>query len=371
MTSPEPESQPGTDVVKVDEAEESKHRLLKLAETPEERAFAFNAMTAVRQSRLIRQAAESIAATSWGKEISPVARAAVARYAYECGTDPVRHWTVLGGNLYDTSTLWLELATSQPTYEGYDVEHINDDKRLDEQERAHRRQLRATYNMPDDVKGCAIVTIFKRMPGGEVRTFKGVNHAGNRKGFVARKGADGEIRDPIGEQDPGKTAETRAFRRAAKRAWPIWRFKRDIPDDEGLNVAELGRQQIGEMLTHEQAEAKRLQTGNPKLDGVKRFMDVAGADGLKIADTTGDRVSPPVNPYQHPDHEQIETIEGVGTPGGDPYNLNGDILLICECGNWDSVSAGDSIEPECSGGCGRRMRPATASEMDERQHSTT
>ncbi len=240
MTSPGPEPQPGTAVATVEETAEQGGKLAKLldlAQSPEERAFAFNTMKAVQQGRLIRQAAEAIAVKSWGKDISASARAAVARYAFETGTDPVRHWRVLGDNLYDTAELWLDLVTSKDTYEGNEVEHINDDERLDDAERKRRRHLRATHNMPDDVKGCAMVTIYKRMPNGNLRLFLGVNDAGNRTGFNARKGAVGLIKDPIGEQDPAKTAETRAFRRAAKRAWPIWRFKRDIPDNEGLNVA--------------------------------------------------------------------------------------------------------------------------------------
>lgn len=319
MTSPEPEPQPGTAVAKAEESEELKHPLLELAKTPEERAFAFNTMTAVRQGRLIRKAAEAIAAQSWGKDISQLARAAVARYALETGTDPARHWIVLGGNLYDRAELWLDLVTSQKTYEGNEVEHINDDERLDKQERDRRRQLRAKHNMPDDVKGCAVVTILKRMPGGEVRPFQGANHAGNRQGFNARLGAAGLIKDPIGEQDPGKTAETRAFRRAAKRAWPIWPFKRELPDNEGLSVEALGRDRVNDMLETERQQIAASQTGNPKLDGTKRFMDVPGEPGLKIADTTGDRVHAPVNPYEDPDHKEIETVEGVGRTGDDPY----------------------------------------------------
>ena len=301
MTEPGPEPQQGTVVAKTGD-ENSK--LLDMAKTPQERAFAFEQLERRRQEQMVRRAAQEIALLSWGKDLSQAARAAIAFFAYECGTNPVTHWIVLGGNLYDTSALWFDLATSQPDYVGYDVQHINDDERLDDQERQRRRALRAEHNVPEDVKGACIVTIWKRLPDGQTRAFAGVNHAGNRQGFNARKGADGLIKDPIGEQDPGKTAETRAFRRAAKRCWPIWRFKRDIPETEGLNLEELGREKVSNMLTEERERTKALE-----------------AQG--ITNRMGDRL--PVESVQltergYPGAEKQGPVEGVESVP-DPYEL--------------------------------------------------
>jgi hypothetical protein len=308
MTDP----QKSTAVAKaVDTEEQSK--LLEMAKTPQERAFAFEQLTRRRQGQMVRRAAQEIAAMSWGKDLSQAARAAIAFFAYECGTNPVTHWIVLGGNVYDTSALWFDLATSQPDYEGYEARHINDDDRLDDTERHERRGLRAKYNMPEDVKGVCIVTIWKRLASGQIRAFTGVNHAGNRMGFNARKGAQGLIKDPIGEQDPGKTAETRAFRRAAKRCWPIWRFKRDIPENEGLNLEELAREGINDLLTDERTEADKAQPG--KLDNVAHYIPVPGADGLQVRTTEGDRLPPEsleATKHGYPDTEKpIRPIEGV------------------------------------------------------------
>ncbi len=314
MTATQPTEQ-STAVAKVDTEEQGK--LLDMAKTPQERAFAFEHLTRRRQEQMVRRAAQEIALMSWGKDLSQAARAAVAFFAYECGTNPVTHWTVLGGNLYDTSLLWFDLATSQPDYEGYEARHINDDDRLDDAGRLERRQLRAKYNIPEDVKGACIVTIWKRLASGQIRSFTGVNHAGNRQGFNARKGAAGLIKDPIGEQDPGKTAETRAFRRAAKRCWPIWRFKRDIPESEGLNVEELARGEVNELLTAEGAEASKAQPG--KLDNVAHFIPVPGADGLQVRTTEGDRLPvESLKPIEHgyPEQGKIETVENLGPAGG-------------------------------------------------------
>lgn len=356
-----------TAVAKVDTEEQSK--LLEMAKTPQERAFAFEHMERRRQEQMVRRAAQEIALMSWGKDLSQAARAAVAFFAYECGTNPVTHWIVLGGSLYDTSSLWLDLATSQPDYIGYDVQHINDDERLADEERHRRRALRAAHNVPEDVKGAAIVTIWKRLPNGQVRAFSGVNHAGNRKGFNARKGAEGLIKDPIGEQDPGKTAETRAFRRAAKRCWPIWRFKRDIPETEGLNVEELAREGVNELLTGERTEAAKAQPG--VLDNVAHYETIPGTDGMQLRTTEGDRLPvESLKPIEHgyPGEETPEgSVEGLGSAGG-PFELVNEALLICEdCGNCDSLDTTDpNPTPECSGGCGGRMRLMTAEEINER-----
>ncbi len=316
MTDPGPEPQPGTVVAKTGD-ENSK--LLEMAKTPQERAFAFEHLARRRQEQMVRRAAQEIALMSWGKDLSQAARAAIAFFAYECGTNPVTHWIVLGGNLYDTSLLWFDLATSQPDYIGYDVQHINDDDRLEDQERQRRRAMRAEHNVPEDVKGACIVTIWKRLSNGQVRAFAGVNHAGNRQGFNARTGAKGLIKDPIGEQDPGKTAETRAFRRAAKRCWPIWRFKRDIPENEGLNVEELARGEVNELLTAEGAEAAKAKPG--KMDNVAHFIPVPGADGLQLRTTEGDRL--PIETLKniergYPGAEKQGPVEGVESVP-DPY----------------------------------------------------
>lgn len=251
----EPETE-STAVVKrgVDALEQ---RLLSVAQTPAERAEVFNQLSEYRRSKMIRIAATEITNLSWGKKISDLARGAIARYALETGTDPVRHWTVLGGNLYDTAQLWFDLAASQPDYDGHsEPEYINDDERADEEERNRRRAQRVKYNVPEDVKGACIVVVYRIIRG--VRTpFVGVNWAGNRECYVAAKNAMGTKYDPIGEQDPGKTSFTRAFRRAAKTAWPIWPYRRLMAPDEGLSIEELGRAEVGEVIQQGRDAEKR------------------------------------------------------------------------------------------------------------------
>jgi len=233
-------TKPGNAVAKTSGADAQERlatNLLALAKTPEERAAAFTAIDRFRQSQMVREAATAIAALTWGKDVSPVARAAIARYALETGTDPVRHWEVLGNKLYDTAQLWLDVAASQPDFNGYEPEDLSWNEGLDAAETARRKGERAKHGLPQDVKGACVVRIYRK---GIERPFIGANHAGNYTTFLANKGERGLKKDPIGEQDPGKTAFTRAFRRAAKTAWPIWPYKR-IPNagDEGIAIQEL------------------------------------------------------------------------------------------------------------------------------------
>src|SRR5882762_5349506 len=105
MTAPEkPAEQPkGTAMQTQEPSDElgqepgvSEDELIKAATTFDQKQLAFTLANQVRQTAMIRRAAAAIASTGWGHSITPVARAAVARYCLEVGCDPVRHVYVLG-----------------------------------------------------------------------------------------------------------------------------------------------------------------------------------------------------------------------------------------------------------------------------------
>lgn len=205
-----------TAVTKHEDPEQSKmvkleERLLGQAQTPEERAVVFQQLSEYRQSQLIRQAATAIAEQSWGQNVSPVQCAALARYALETGTDPVRHWTFIAGHPYDLAELWMDLVASHPDFIRDHSHYLHDDDRLSEALRAERKQLRAQYGVPEGIRGAARVILYFTSRG----PFEGVNWAGSR----------GKKKDPIGDEEPTKTALTRAYRKAAKKAVPLW-FKK-------------------------------------------------------------------------------------------------------------------------------------------------
>lgn len=161
----------------------------------------------------------AIRGTIWGKEISQDQVRAVAQYAREMHIDPVRHIEVLGGRIYLTADFYAEKGAKY-IRDGsiilHETEFIHADDRLvalvkeggegaewAAKEQAHRQMQRIKYAVPEGAKAAAVVRLTMRDGGA---TFVGVNWCGGT-----------QKRDPVGEAEPTKTAETRAARRAWKR----------------------------------------------------------------------------------------------------------------------------------------------------------
>jgi len=215
--------------------------LLETAKTFEEKQLAFTLASRVRQAEMVRQVAAALAETGWGKDISPMARAAVARYCLEIGADPVRHVFILGGNVYLNAEFWRDLVAANPKFQRPDVQFIHDDKRASEEERAVRKELRIQYGVPEDALGAAIVTLHYEGRG----PFVGVNWAGAKD------------RDPVGKAEPTKTAESRAYRKAAMKAEPAW-FGSHPALKAAEEVITQGREVEQELPPLEQAKAAAL-----------------------------------------------------------------------------------------------------------------
>lgn len=205
MTSPQ-KPEPGKAVAATKSADALEASLMETAQTFEEKQLAFTLASKVRQAEMVRQVAAALAETGWGKDISPMARAAVARYCLEIGADPVRHVFILGGNVYLNAEFWRDLVASNPKFLRPEVDFIHEDKRTNETERTRRRELRIQYGVPEEALGAAIVTLHYEGRG----PFLGVNWAGARSS------------DPVGKSEPTKTAESRAYRKAAMKAEPAW-----------------------------------------------------------------------------------------------------------------------------------------------------
>lgn len=371
MTSPEPDPQPGTAVVTVDSevAANLDEQMIVSAVEASERLTVYRAAKAVERTRIIRAASAQIANLQWGTDLDAVTRGAVARWALEAGIDPVRHIDMLGGRIYDNANLYIDACAAHPGFLGdevvilapldrreFDPALLLEDDRdtlLEEQKRLNfeRLGLQMHHGVPPEINdhpkqaAAVLVRLFFR----DQQPSDGINWAGK---YGQKK------QDPVGEQHPIKTATTRAYRKAAKKRIPVW-FKEG---DAGIALEGIEHQ-----IEQDRETVKAQMTGNPKLDGTKRFLSVAGADGLKIADTTGDRIHALKDPYDHrlPEVGTIKGVKETGTP--DPYNFDADVTLLCEhCGNWDTVPHDQSTTPICSGGRGQKMRPATDLELNER-----
>lgn len=187
---------------------------MSAAQRPESTAVARRVDARVAELKERNALVAAIRSTQWGKECSPEMQRAVAHYCHESGIDPVRHVEVLGGRIYLTSELYDEKGAAlirAGVIVPDEPEYINADARLDELaaegyedakgESQRRKFLRAKYNVPEKA-AAAVVQRFRVAASGAV--IVGVNWCGGGS----------RQRDPVGDAEPAKTAQTRARRRA-------------------------------------------------------------------------------------------------------------------------------------------------------------
>lgn len=156
----------------------------------------------------------AIRGTLWGRDVTPEVARCVAQYCRDNNLDAVRHVELLGGRIYLTTAAYDEkgahliragvILPDEPEY-------INADPRLDELaaegyedakgESSRRKFLRAKYNVPEKATA-AVIQRFRIASSGAV--IIGVNWCGGGS----------KQRDPVGDAEPAKTAQTRARRRA-------------------------------------------------------------------------------------------------------------------------------------------------------------
>lgn len=315
--------QTGTAMVEHDSATIDEQMLVSAGEA-RERIIVYQTATERDRVKVIRAAAAQMANLQWGTELDAVTRGAIARWALEAGIDPVRHIDILGNRIYDNAKLYLDACAAHPGFVQDTVvllapldrrtfdpsvllaEDVEALKLEQKQINAERLSLQMRHGVPSKINehgelaAAALVTLYFK--GKEPA--EGVNWAG-RYGQAKK--------DPVGEGHPVKTAITRAYRKAALKRIPVW-FK---TGESGVAMEQLAAE-----IKDDKKRAKAQLTGNPALDGRRRFLSVAGAEGLHIRDTTGDRVHAPKDPYEHGLPEQ-QTIEGlVKTGDADPYQLD-------------------------------------------------
>jgi hypothetical protein len=182
-----------------------------------------------------------IRGTQWAKDCSEQVIRAVAEYAHRYGIDPVSELEILGGRLYKTAS-YYERKGAELMQSGViariETDHVEADTRLEhayeqarrfakdaaeasdapegeaaywsnEASRARREIQRRTmerirWNAPE--KAAAVVVTRIYLAGAE-QPIEGCNWCGNGV----------RPRDPVGDAEPSKTAETRSARRAWKK----------------------------------------------------------------------------------------------------------------------------------------------------------
>jgi hypothetical protein len=168
---------------------------------------------AVELRRAQNIVAAQLSESSWGKGMDRETRRAVAEWGRRHGIDVTTEIHVLGGNVYLNSAFFLHrlakmVERGQVEYAVAD--HVECDPRLVEfPEEAKRRTLeRVRYQLPDNAKSAVVARIKLNNTAVEFSAAKWCGGRGNNK--------HGNPKDPIGDEFPVETSESRAFRRCLK-----------------------------------------------------------------------------------------------------------------------------------------------------------
>lgn len=203
----------------------------------------------LQEQREMAEMGRAIANMSWGRNLGADVCLQVAKYCREFGIDAATEVEILGGRIYRKADYFIRRGVElrrDGLIRDHQVLHINADPRLaklaegnDEiakraaLEIRQREFLRIKYNIPDEAKGAVCITIWPT----EGPAVEGANYAGSW----------GNRKDPVGENDPGKTAETRAWRRAWKHlidTMPQLKAREDGADEDGKALSQVVRAEI-------------------------------------------------------------------------------------------------------------------------------
>lgn len=185
---------------------------------------------AIDARKMASRVAAEIAAQSWGKEMSHEGRVALARWGQEYGVDVTTEIDVLGGKPYLNARFYFNRAAEMVRdglIEGMVADFIHEDGRLEtlvdsddaavaQQATAelNRRQMaRIQFGVPDAAVAACVARVFVRR-GGTVVEFTGCKYVVPGRKKVTKWGE--KDADPVGDEFPLYTVETRAMRRALR-----------------------------------------------------------------------------------------------------------------------------------------------------------
>lgn len=224
-----------------------------VATSDKRRALAPEHQQIIDENRARNAVIQQIRGTIWSKEMNENQIRALAQYCRENNLDAARHVEVLGGRIYLTAEFYDErgaellrsgeIVPAEPDY-------VNADERLDKMavagdewakgEKERRLRERIKWAVPESAKA-AVVQRF--IIAGNGKAVIGVNWCG----------AQGGKKDPVGDAEPTKTAQTRARRRA-------WKQIADVIPGYGAIVKpiEEAARTLQPILTVEAPDIKRL-----------------------------------------------------------------------------------------------------------------
>ena len=232
---------------------------------------AYQAANEVQRARIAAEAAGAIAAISWGEKLPQDVRHQVARWCLAHRVDPQRHITILGNRIYDNAEYYIDRCAETGMVERaeriimapldhrtFNVDLVGEENAKELQAlqfsvNSARLELQVRHGLPDDINKFPDKTaaVLIRLHLRDGRMFEGWNMAGSRgRKKQSRHGPGGDY-DPVGDQEPVKTATTRAWRKAAKDFIP---FAAETFAEEGVGLEEIERR-----LTEERERTKALE----------------------------------------------------------------------------------------------------------------
>lgn len=276
---------------------------------------------AAEQRRLESRIAAQISGQTWGKSLDQLTRVAFASYLIRHGLE-LDEVDVLGGRIYKNGTYYLNRA--QPLVRAGVIElrheYINHDARLDDlakstdpeiatkakSEAERRMLLRIEHNAPDDQPAVVVAYVTIAKTG---KVLAGVNWCGNGGLNVY-----GKLNDPVGDDEPAKTAITRAYRRVLRMAVgyePTIAQFIEVDDAEDAGTVE---EKISESraLIRQQREASGPPRNNKIASSYDEEADAREAEELAKLKPTDAQVERLLDLASHPQtpgatKEKIET----------------------------------------------------------------
>jgi hypothetical protein len=172
---------------------------------------------AVEYRRGVNVVAAQIAETNWGKGMDRETRRAVAEWGRRHAVDVTMEIYVLGGNIYLNARFYMNRLAAMVeagVVEYAMADHVEKDVRLEAlgdegKAEIHRRLLeRIKFQLPEAAVSAVVARVKLRNTPVEFSAAKWCGGRGKNK--------DGKWNDPIGENFPVETSETRAFRRCLR-----------------------------------------------------------------------------------------------------------------------------------------------------------
>ena len=286
-----------------------------------------------------------------GAALSPATRYALAEFCRITRANPLIHVDILGGKPYHNAAYWSDLVTSDEHFHRFEQREISSTREQELRDRAKELRDEAAALDGSDVRGAMLqgraleleqeaeeiwmargqyrvpewaqvayeTTIWRftnqapieLIRSGELTDFDRFlvpvmecNWAGGRPEKKKKGGGGGTYQpDPVGNEEPEKTARTRSFRRVAVKAFPAWmeRYEEQIHKAEAIIEAEF------EIIRSDDAAALRsLPTGEQAAATGRGEPTAAAAAGAEELPGT---IEPSPNSGEPPDEPSEQEAE--------------------------------------------------------------